>query len=81
MHRSSWRAIRRSSAIPAVGRWRLCGRLVVRALSPHLADLRRRDDAILQGLTDVERSVAELEERVEASEYEPIDPSSMGRVS
>jgi hypothetical protein len=41
-------------------------RSLLRALWPQLADQRRRDEALLQGLTDVERSVAQLEERVEA---------------
>jgi glycosyltransferase involved in cell wall biosynthesis len=39
-------------------------RSLLRAFWPQLADQRRRDEALLQGLTDVERSVAQLEERL-----------------
>jgi glycosyltransferase involved in cell wall biosynthesis len=41
----------------------LVRRLLVRALWPQLAQQHRRDDAILEGLTDIERSVARLEAR------------------
>jgi glycosyltransferase involved in cell wall biosynthesis len=44
----------------------LVRRVLVRALWPQLSDQRRRDDAMLQGLTDLERSLARLEKRVEA---------------
>ena len=59
----------------------LVRRALVRALWPHLGDLHRRDDALLQGLSDVERSVAELEERFAAIEDQHIDAPSMLRVS
>ena len=59
----------------------LVRRALMRALWPQLADLRRRDDALLQGLSDVERSVAELEERFAAIEDQHIDAPSMLRVS
>ena len=59
----------------------LVRRALVRALWPHLADLRRRDDAMLQGLTDVERSVAELEERLAAIADERIDATRVRPVS
>lgn len=39
-------------------------RALLRALWPQLVNQRRRDEAMLQGLADVERSVAELEGRV-----------------
>jgi glycosyltransferase involved in cell wall biosynthesis len=48
-------------------------RALLRALWPQLADQRLRDEAMLQGLTDVERSLAELEERVAAVADELLD--------
>jgi hypothetical protein len=43
-------------------------------LWPQLADQRRRDDAILDGLTDVERALGELEKRVAALADEQAEP-------
>jgi hypothetical protein len=41
---------------------------LLRALGPQLSQQLRRDDAILQGLTDVERAVASLEARLPAGD-------------
>jgi hypothetical protein len=52
----------------------LVRRTLFRALWPQLADQRRRDDAILDGLTDVERALGELEKRVAALADEQAEP-------
>lgn len=64
----------------------LVRRALLRALWPQLVAQRRRDDATLQGLTDVERSLARLEERVaeiadERSDGAGLEVSGVRRVS
>jgi glycosyltransferase involved in cell wall biosynthesis len=53
---------------PGRGPVALVRRLLLRALWPQLSQQLRRDDAILQGLTDVERAVASLEARLPAGD-------------
>jgi hypothetical protein len=59
----------------------LVRRALLRALWPQLAEQLRRDDAMLQGLTDVERSLAQLEERVAEIADERVDEPRVRRVS
>ncbi len=66
---------------PGSGPVALVRRALVRLLWPQLADQRRRDEAILQGLADVERSVAQLEEHVAALDGRDVGATSVRNVS